>query len=244
MKYEICIDSVMSALVAQEAGADRVELCANLLEGGTTPSYGTIKQTRAKINIGLQVIIRPRGGDFLFSKIEQETIIDEIRIAKELGADGAVVGALNAEGGIDLDFLEMMMEVAWPLNVTFHRAFDMCRDPKTALNQLRIMGVNRILTSGQKADAWTGSEYISKMVKQAKDSIIIMPGGGIDESNIAQVVKKTGVKEIHFSGRDWVKSKMNFCREGISMGNPDCSDEFRWKMANVKRIRGLMALLD
>lgn len=243
MKFEICIDSVRSAVVAQEAGADRVELCSNLLEGGTTPSYGVIKHTRSSIDIGLQVIVRPRGGDFLFSEVDKETMIDEIRIAKDLGADGVVIGALLADGSLDVEFVEKMMLIAWPLNVTFHRAFDVCKNPFEVLQELKELGVNRILTSGQKSNAWQGAICIKKMVKKAGDDLIIMPGGGIDESTIVDLVAKTGVKEIHFSGRDWVKSKMNFRREGIAMGNPDCTDEFRWKMANEERIRKLMALV-
>ncbi len=244
MKFEICVDSVISATVAEEANADRVELCANLLEGGTTPSFGVIKQTRANIGIGLQVLIRPRGGDFLYSEIEKEVIIDDIRMAKELGADGVVVGVLDQNGNLDLDFLEMMMEIAWPMNVTFHRAFDMCRDAELALKQLRVMGIDHILTSGQQATAFEGIDCISKLVKQAKDKMVIMPGGGINEDCIKELVKKTHVKEIHFSGRDWVKSQMNYCREGVSMGNAACSDEFRWKEASIKRIRAMMALVE
>ena len=244
MKFEICVDSILSAVVAEEANADRIELCANLLEGGTTPSFGVIKQTRANVGLGLQVLIRPRGGDFLYSDIEKEVIIDDIRMAKELGANGVVVGVLDANGNLDLEFLELMMEIAWPMNVTFHRAFDLCRDADLALKQLRVMGVDHILTSGQQATAFEGVDCIRKLVRDAKDQVVIMPGGGIDEGCIEKLVKKTHVKEIHFSGREWVRSQMKYCREGVPMGNAACSDEFRWKEASLKRIRGMMALVE
>src|SRR5689334_18602967 len=197
MKIEICVDSVEGAIAAERGGADRVELCDNLLEGGTTPSSGAIKLARRKIRIGLQVIIRPRGGDFLYSDLEIEVMAEDVQLAKTLGADGVVIGCLTATGDIDKARTRHLIELARPLNVTFHRAFDMCRDPRQALEDLIELGVDRVLTSGQESSVLEGLDLICQLHQQAKDRIIIMPGGGLTAQNIARIVQASGVTEVH-----------------------------------------------
>src|SRR5258707_1299456 len=158
MLVEICVDSAVGAFAAERGGADRVELCDNLMEGGTTPSGGCIKVARRGLKIGLQVIIRPRGGDFLYNTQELDVMREDIRMAKDLGADGVVLGCLTSEGDIDRARTEELIRLARPLNVTFHRAFDMCREPQQALDHLIEVGANRVLTSGQEASCVEGLE--------------------------------------------------------------------------------------
>src|ERR1051325_9028169 len=163
MRVEICVDSAAGAFAAQRGGADRVVLCDNLLEGGTTPSAGCIRVARRGLKIGLQVIIRPRGGDFLYDDTELEVMRQDIRMAKEFGADGVVIGCLTAEGEIDQARTRDLIQLARPLNVTFHRAFDMCRDPHKALEELITLGVDRVLTSGQEASCIEGLDLIAAL---------------------------------------------------------------------------------
>src|ERR1051326_932728 len=173
MRVEICVDSAAGAFAAQCGGADRVELCDNLLEGGTTPSAGAIKVARRGLKIGLQVIIRPRGGDFLYDADEMEVMREDIRMAKDLGADGVVLGCLTAVGDIDQARTLELIQCARPLNVTFHRAFDMCRDPQQGLEDLIQLGVDRVLTSGQDSSCLEGMDLIAALQKQARGRIIV-----------------------------------------------------------------------
>ena len=179
--FEICVDSVDSAVAAEQGGATRVELCTALLEGGLTPSAGTIAITRAQVSIGLQVMIRPRGGDFLYSDTEFASMKHDIELAKQLGANGVVFGLLTAAGNIDSDRTRVLLDHAKPMNVTFHRAFDMTRDPIAALETLIELGINRVLTSGQEVSALEGAELVHDLLVHADDKIIVMPGGGITE---------------------------------------------------------------
>ena len=193
---EVCVDSVESALAAQQGGADRVELCDNLMEGGTTPSAGTIELARQHVQIGLHVIIRPRGGDFCYSEIEFEIMKRDIAVAKQLGANGVVIGILTPDGDVDIPRTRMLIDIAQPLNVTFHRAFDMTRDPYRALEELIELDIDRILTSGQEVSVLEGLDLIEDLVRKADDRVIIMPGGGT-ERNLKKVVEQCGVKEVH-----------------------------------------------
>jgi copper homeostasis protein len=243
MKIEICVDSVEGAMAAERGGADRVELCDNLLEGGTTPSAGCIKIARKNIRIGLQVIIRPRGGDFLYSDTEMAVMLEDVQTAKALGADGVVIGCLTAAGDIDVDRTRTLIAAARPLNVTFHRAFDMCRDPKQALEQLVQLGVDRVLTSGQESSVLEGLELICQLRQQAKNRIIVMPGGGLTPQNIARIVQASGVSEVHLSARSSVESRMQHRNTRCFMGGALRPPEFSWKTTSESAVRTVVQSL-
>jgi len=215
---EICLDSVESALAAQEGGADRVELCDNLFEGGTTPSLGTIQVARKMLHIGLQVMIRPRGGDFCYSAIEFEVMKADILVAKAAGADGVVFGILNPDGTIDVARSRELTELARPLNVTFHRAFDMTREPFQALEDVIATGADRLLTSGLEKSVIEGIDLIIQLIEKAGDRIIVMPGAGITERNKEFFLKAVQPKEIHLAVNQQVNSQMNYRPEHIFMG--------------------------
>lgn len=245
MKFilEICVDNVESAIDAQNAGADRVELCNNLGEGGTTPGYGTIVSARNNLNIGLNVIIRPRGGDFLYTDLEYDIMRREIDICGECGVDGIVLGILRSGGAIDLERTARLIEFANPMSATFHRAFDMCSDPVQGLEDVITSGAGRILTSGLKDKALEGTERISLLIKQAGERITIMPGSGITDSNIAWIAKVTGATEFHLTGRKIIDSEMIFRRQGISMGNLPGIPEFSRKVADPDMIKNIVSIL-
>jgi copper homeostasis protein len=237
VRVEICVDSVEGALAAQRGGADRVELCDNLLEGGTTPSAGQIRVARTRLQIGLQVIIRPRGGDFLYHPTELEIMREDIRIAKDLGADGVVLGCLTSAGDIDLARCAELIACARPLNVTFHRAFDMCRDRRQALEDLVRLGVDRVLTSGQEATCVEGIEPIAELHQQAAGRILVMPGGGLTPRNIRKVIEMTGVCEVHLSARKTLESGMEFRNNRCFMGGALRPPEFSFKTTDETAVR-------
>ena len=220
-KFEICANSVASCKAAQEGGADRVELCTGIPEGGTTPSYGMIATARKNITIGLNVIIRPRGGDFLYSEDEIQEMIEDIRMAKSLGVDGLVFGCLRPDGSVDMEVMKRLMDAAGDTPVTFHRAFDHCSDPYQALEDIISCGCCRILTSGCSPTALEGAELLSDLVKRAGDRIIIMPGCGVKEGNIAEIARLSGAREFHFSARESVESGMIFRNPQVAMGSED-----------------------
>jgi copper homeostasis protein len=234
---EVCVDSMASALAAQEGGADRIELCASLLEGGLTPSAATIEVTRRHLSIGIQVMIRPRGGDFLYSDIEFEVMQRDIALAKELGCDGVVFGILNADGTIDRERTRKLVEIARPLTVTFHRAFDMVVDPQTALETLIDLSVDRVLTSGQEVNAAQGVQQLAALVKQARGRITIMPGGGITQDNIAYVATHSGASEYHMSGRVPIESAMRFRNERVHVSSGATGQEFSHYVTSADVIR-------
>lgn len=243
IQLEVCIDSVASAINAEQGGAQRVELCDNLVEGGTTPSAGSIEVVRENSSIGLQVIIRPRGGDFLYDAYEWMTMKKDVREAQRRGADGVVIGLLTRAGQVDRERTRELLELARPMNVTFHRAFDMTAEPFRALNDLVEIGVDRILTSGQQVNAPAGAELIRELVQRANGELIIMPGGGINEDNIATLVRETGVSECHVSGRIAVPSTMEYRNSRVHMGQPDRS-EYERLVTDPKRIRHFVQLLN
>ena len=212
MKYliEIATSDFLTTKSAVEGGADRIELCANLAEGGTTPSYAHIKKCREVFDIALFPIIRPRGGDFLYTKDEFEIMKNDIKLCKELGCEGIVIGLLNMDGTIDMTRTSELIELAYPLEVTFHRAFDRCKDPFAALEELIEIGCQRILTSGQKPTVSEGVDLIAELNKKADDRIIILPGSGVRKDNIKILAEKTGCIEFHSSLRGKVKSPMQF----------------------------------
>lgn len=197
MIFEACVNSAFSALVAQSGGADRVELCENMAEGGCTPSYGTLLEARKNLSIDLFVMIRPRGGDFTYSDLEFNIMKADILRAKKLGANGVVFGLLLADGTIDKIRMKELIELSQPMQVTFHRAFDFTPDPQSALEELITLGVQRVLTSGQAESVIEGASLIRKLMQLAGDRIVVMPGGGIKEYNLKEVTVLTGAKEYH-----------------------------------------------
>lgn len=226
---------------AQEGGAKRVELCAGIPEGGTTPSYGNIVMAqRVAEKIDINVIIRPRGGDFLYTDMEIDTMLEDIAMCKQLKVHGVVFGCLTADGDIDIRQMERLMEAAYPLSVTCHRAFDVCRDPFQALEELIDLGCDRILTSGQQADAVKGIPLIKQLVEKADGRIIIMPGCGIRVNNIAQVEKETGAKEFHTSARSLIYSQMKYRNERVPMGNSALLSEFEIEQTNREIVKSMV----
>ena len=243
-KIEICANSVESAVKAQEGGAYRVELCAGIPDGGTTPSFGEIRMARQLLQeTKLHVIIRPRGGDFLYTHLEQEIMLHDIKVARQLGADGVVFGCLTAEGEVDVPAMKKLMNAVGDMNVTFHRAFDMCRNPKEALEQIISLGCTRILTSGQEANAVKGIPLLKELVKQADGRIIIMPGCGVNPSNILQIAEETGTSEFHFSGRSTYESGMIYRNPKVSMGGTVKIEEYQKDVTNPDIVKAALAEL-
>lgn len=240
---EVCVESVEGAIAAQEGGADRIELCANLLEGGTTPSAGSIRQARRHLRIGMQVMIRPRGGDFCYSAIEFETMKLDIEAAKQQEADGVVIGILKADGAVDEPRTRQLISLARPMNVTFHRAFDMTGDPYRALETLIALGIDRILTSGQESSVWEGLDLISDLVCKAGDRIIIMPGGGIHERNFARIAQVSGAKELHVAALENVDGPMKYRNPRCFMGGELRPPEFSLLMTDSSRVRTFVRTL-
>lgn len=225
---EICAGSVESAVAARDGGAQRIELCAALEVGGVTPSAGLIAEARKVEGLTLNVIIRPRGGDFLYNEYEAACMEQDIHTCKQLGVDGVVIGALTPDGDIDTVLCKRLIAAANGMSITFHRAFDMCRDPKKALEELIVMGCDRVLTSGQAATAEAGIPLLKELVQQAGRRIIIMPGCGVNSNNAAAILNATGTTEIHASARKSVGSGMIFRHSGVSMGNAE-NDEYARK---------------
>lgn len=236
--FEICANSVESCIAAQAGGANRVELCAGIPEGGTTPSYGDIIIAREVLNTTkLHVIIRPRGGDFLYSPLEQRIMLKDIDNARRLGADGVVFGCLTAEGDIDITLMKQLMEAAGDMSVTFHRAFDVCRNPQKALEDIIGLGCNRILTSGQQPTAEQGIPLLKELEKQAAGRIILLAGCGVNETNIAHIAKETGIHEFHFSARETMRSGMKYHNEAVSMGGTIHIDEYERNVTTAERVK-------
>jgi copper homeostasis protein len=242
-KLEICVDNVESAINAQDAGADRIELCNNLFEGGTTPGFGIISSARNNLTISLHVMIRPRGGDFLYTDLEYDIMRREIENCGECGVDGIVLGILESDGGIDVDRTAKLIEFARPMSATFHRAYDMCSDPDKGLEDVISTGADRLLTSGQKNKAHDGIDLISQLITRADERIIIMPGSGINESNIVHIARMTGAREFHLTGRKVIESEMMFRREDISMGGNYGIPEFSRKVTDPDMIISIINIL-
>ena len=207
---EIIGFSIEGCIIAQAAGANRIELCDNPNEGGTTASYGFIKAAREKLHIDLYPMIHPRGGDFFYPEDEFEIIKSDVKVCKELGCNGVVIGALTKDGKIDKNKCSRLIEIAYPLGVTFHRAFDRSADPFEALEDIIDIGCERILTSGQRPTAPEGSALIKQLIQQASERIIIMPGSGVRADNIVNLAETTGAVEFHTSARIRVPGKMTY----------------------------------
>lgn len=256
---EVCTGSITSVLHAAEGGAGRIELCSGLDEGGLTPSVGLIQAAMLVEGPKKNVLIRPRGGDFLYSETEQDIIVDDIFAARRAGADGVVVGALTADGDVDEEACRRFVEAAKgeyadlagsdldgafflpPVSVTFHRAFDLCRNPRQVLETIIDLGFDRVLTSGQAATAEAGIPLLRELVEQAEERIVIMPGCGVTPENAARILAETGAAEIHASARAEWPSLMKFRHPGVSMGKPG-ADEYATKETDVYTVRRIVEI--
>lgn len=221
---EVCVESVVSAVNAEKGGAVRIELCANLIDGGTTPSLGLVRRVQCHVTIPIMIMIRPRGGDFCYSEEEFETMKEDIEIFKKESVDGFVLGILNIDGSIDKERCTLLLKLCSPRLVTFHRAFDMTANPFSTLETLISIGFSRVLTSGQGRTAFQGLDLITKLVNQASGRIIVMPGGGISIDNLETILQVSGTTEFHGSASVVKDSDMQYRNESISMGlSPDYS---------------------
>ncbi len=212
MKFELEVIAfdILSCQLAADNGADRIELCANPHEGGTTPSYGMMKSARKSTNIQVFPIIRPRGGDFLYTETEFEVMKDDIKAAQDIGCEGVVIGILSNDGSVDVERCQELVELANGMDVTFHRAFDRVNDPQTSLEQIIAIGCKRILSSGLRPTAIEGTSILKALVSQANERIKIMPGSGVRAENIIQLAKDTGASCFHSSARKTLKSQMQY----------------------------------
>jgi copper homeostasis protein len=239
---EICAASVASCIAAQLGGAKRIELCDNLLEGGTTPSYATIALAREKVNIDLYPIIRPRGGDFLYDELEYEVMKKDIQLCKELGCNGVVIGLLTADGKIDIPRTKALVELAWPMGVTFHRAFDMTDDPLQALEDVISTGCERILTSGQRNTATEGTALLKTLVAKAEGRITIMVGSGVRAHNIVSLIQETGATEFHTTAKAYIESGMVYRNPNVSMGGIPGVPEYGISQTQVSEVEKILEL--
>jgi copper homeostasis protein len=239
---EVCCYDLESALNAQEAGANRIELCADRHQGGTTPSYGTMEVVRKQVKLPVFVMIRPRGGDFLYSAPELNAMMHDIQMAKELGMEGVVMGVLGKEGQINVQVMKQLIEVALPMQVTFHRAFDLTPEPKKSLEDLMALGVDRVLTSGQRTTAAEGIDTIRSLVQQSGSKLLVMPGAGIDENNVVEILKQTGASEFHVSASGTRKSNMEYRKEQVLMGTD--KSEYTIDIADKARIEKFREIVD
>lgn len=234
---EVCAFNLQSSVIAEKVGAKRVELCENPADGGTTPSYGTIKQTREKISIALYPIIRPRGGNFFYSAEEFAIIKQDILLCKQLGCDGISTGVHMQNGEIDTERLKRIVEWAYPMGVTCHRVFDATPDAVKALEEIIDCGCERVLTSGQKSTAPEGIELLAKLVQQAAGRIIIMPGAGVRSANIETLIRGTGATEFHTSARIAAPDPVTF-------RNPAITDAGPWYIANEEELKKIISVLN
>lgn len=240
---EVCVDSIASALAAEAGGAGRLELCSALSEGGLTPGLGLLEVVRDAVSIPIHVLIRPRRGDFLYSDAEFRMMKKAIVAAKEQGARGVVLGMLLPVGHIDHERVQALVALSRPLEVTFHRAFDLCADPFGALDTLVQLGVDRLLTSGQQASGLAGAALIRQLQAQAGNALVVMPGGGIDRKNIAALLKATGAAEYHASARRQRTSAMLYRRETLAMGASQALSEYESLQTDALEVRALVEAL-
>ena len=239
--FEVCVDSLESAMAAERGGARRVELCSSLLEGGVTPSAGLIATARQKLSIGLHIMIRPRAGDFCYAAEEIDVMRRDVLMAKQLGADSVVFGILDADGNVDIQKTRELVDLARPLPTTFHRAFDMSADLSRSLEQVVEAGANRILTSGGAQSALEGAATLHSLVELAEERVIIMAGGGINAQNVQTVIDKTGVREIHVGLRTPAASPMRYRKEDISMGTLKGNEFTRFTLPEEKVVQLIKA---
>jgi len=242
MTIEIVVYNLESALMAQQGEADRIELCDNPGEGGTTPSLGMIEAVRKKVNLNLFVMIRPRGGDFNYSMNEFEIMKRDIMACKKAGADGVVLGIITPAGRIDSDRCTELIQLARPMQATCHRAFDMTKDMSLSLGECISCGFDRILTSGGKLKAIDGVDAIANLNRQAGNRIMLMPGSGVNESNVQEIISKTQVREIHFSATRFRESEMEFRNSFIAGMGDNQDSEYKLRTVDPNRVAEMRRL--
>lgn len=242
MTLEIVVYNIESALRAQEGGADRIELCDNPGEGGTTPSYGVIEAVRQNVSLDVFVMLRPRGGDFHYSNYEFHCMKRDLMQCQKISVDGVVFGILNEDGTIDKKRCKELIDKARPLKVTCHRAFDMTRDPFEALEDCIEVGFDRILTAGQQAVASKGADLIGELIKKANGRIAIMPGSGVNENTVEDIIRKSKATEIHFSATAFRESKMQYRNNEIAGMGSDEGSEFKLRTVDPERVKKMRAL--
>lgn len=240
---ECATDSVESALAAAKGGADRLELCANLIIGGTTPTLALYDEVRSHSDIPLFILIRPRFGDFLYTDYEANVICREIKMFQKAGAEGVVIGSLNKDGSLNVEHMKRFIDSAKDMSITLHRAFDMCADPFATLKQARELGVNTILTSGQAPSSLEGIDLYEKLIEKANGEISILAGGGIKASTIEKLLKQTSLTAFHMSGKIVVESGMEFRNPAVSMGLPGISEYNIW-LTDENNVREARRVLD
>ena len=243
MQLEICIDSVESAIAAERGGADRVELCSDLLEGGITPSSGLISAVRRSVRLGVFVMIRPRGGDFCYADAEFAVMQEDIRWARNLGADGLVLGVLDEEARVDVPRTALLVRLAGSLPVTFHRAIDMTPDPAASVKAVLETGARRILTSGGAAKVTEGLDTVARMVAAAGDRLSIMAGSGVNPQTLGIVAEATGATEFHAALRTTLSSPVRYRKEEVTMGDFPDREYLRFTLQE-DGVRALRAALD
>ncbi len=243
MLLEVCANSVTSAIAAEKGGAKRVELCAGIYEGGTTPSYGDLKTARDHLTIDIHAIIRPRGGDFLYSSLEIDIMKHDIITCRQMGIDGVVFGLLHPDGSVDKVLNKELIELAYPMKTAFHRAFDMTNNAIESLEDIIDLGFDIILTSGMHNKAIDGINLIKDLILKANNRIIIMPGSGITEDNIKEIAQKTGAKNFHVSLRKIVDGSMEFRKANISMGSVTDLSEYETKITDELRVKKIVNIL-
>ena len=240
---ECCVDSVESAIEAQKGGADRVELCSALVIGGLSPSVAMFQKVKEAIDIKVHVLLRPRFGDFCYTDYEHEILKEEVKMFRNLGADGVVIGTLKPDGTLNMEQMKELVEAAGEMSITLHRAFDMCVNPVKTLEDAKALGIHTILTSGQKNNCINGTDLLAKLVEQSNQEIDIMIGGGVDASVIKELHDKTGATSYHMSGKIVVDSDMKYRKEDVNMGVATISEYDIWR-TSAKRVADAKAVLN
>ena len=236
---EVCADSIESVAAAAQGGATRVELCSGLSEGGVTPSVGFVKAALAQ-GIKVNVLIRPRGGDFIYTPEEADCMITDIKTFVKEGVNGVVIGALTPDGNIDMELCRRLVDAAEGIEITFHRAFDLCRNPMEALEDIISLGCHRLLTSGQATSAEKGVKLLAQLHHQSAGRITIMAGSGVNETNARMIATESGVSELHASARHKIGSKMTFRNENVSMGAKG-SDEYSRMVTSAEIVKKIIS---
>ncbi|MBW9158251.1 copper homeostasis protein CutC [Clostridium sp. FP2] len=239
---EVCVDSVESAMEAVKGGANRLELCSALIIGGTTPNINLFKLIKEKTNIKMNILIRPRYGDFCYTEDEFEIMKRDIQMFKKAGASGVVIGILKPDGSLDIDRMKELIEVAEGMHITLHRAFDVCINPFTTLEEAKKLGISSILTSGQKNKCTEGRELLKELVEKSEDKIEILIGSGINSGNVEDVIRYTKSYAVHTSGKMEIESDMKYRKEDISMGFPILSEHIilRTQSEEIAKVREIL----